>query len=123
MIEGLAHGDPGIYVTLVIALAVVSMMGLVVRSIIRGELIPKATVEREAAERNERIDTQAAERNARIDAQAAALESAAALIAEQSHTIREQADAISDFGEAQRLNVRVAQALHDQVTANAAGGE
>lgn len=110
MIEGLSHGDPGLYVLLVIVLALVSVMGLVVRSIIRGELVPRATVERLIVERD-----------ARIAAQASALEAATVLTAEQSHTISTQADSISDFGEAQRLNVRVAQALHAQVSVDAGG--
>lgn len=110
MIDGLAHGDPGLYVLLVIVLALVSVMGLVIRSIIRGDLLPLKSVEREIATR----DT-------RIEAQASALEAATILTTEQSHTIAAQADAIHDLGEAQRLNVRVAQALHDQVTADAGG--
>lgn len=111
MIEGLTRGDPGLYVLLVVALALIGLVARGVKALIEGKLMPQATVDRMVAELSERVA-----------AQAAALEAATTLTTEQAHTIATQADALSDFGEAQRLNVRVAQALHE-VTADAAGGE
>ncbi|RPA58617.1 hypothetical protein EF294_15790 [Gordonia oryzae] len=93
-----------LYVVGVLALLLISVLGLVIRAIVKGDLLPKGTVDRWLVELDQRIA-----------AQAKALDAASELTIEQGHTIRAQADSISDFGEAQRLQVRVAAALH-QVT-------
>lgn len=87
-----------------LALVLIGVLGMVMRSIVRGDLVPGKTVERNLSERDERIR-----------AQASALGAASDLIAEQSRTIGTQADSIADFGQAQILTKRVADALH-QVT-------
>lgn len=97
-----------LYVVGALALLLISVLGLVIRAIVRGDLLPRSTLESMTTERDQRIA-----------AQARALEAATVLTAEQAHTIAAQAGSISDFGEAQRLQVRVAAALQ-QVTE---GGE
>lgn len=93
-----------LYVVGALALLLISVLGLVIRAIVRGDLVPRRV-----------LDAMTVERDQRIAAQAHALDAATVLTVEQSRTISAQADSISDFGEAQRLQVRVAAALH-QVT-------
>lgn len=93
-----------LYVVGALALVLISILALVMRAIVRGDLVPRKT-----ADDNRARDAE------RITAQAAALDAATELTTEQSRTIVTQADAIADFGEAQRLTQRVAAALH-QVT-------
>ena len=99
-----------LYVVGGFAVVLIGILGAVMRAIVQGKIVPRST-----------LDAMIAERDARIAAQAAALEAATVLTTEQAHTIATQADSISDFGEAQRLNVRVANALHNTVAADAGG--
>lgn len=99
-----------LYVVGGLAVVLIGVLGAVMRAITRGDIVPRST-----------LNAMIAERDARIAAQAAALEAATVLTTEQEHTIATQAASISDFGEAQRLNVRVANALHNTVAADAGG--
>ncbi|OBA63671.1 hypothetical protein [Gordonia sp. 852002-10350_SCH5691597] len=99
-----------LYVVGGLAIVLIGILGAVMRAIVQGKILPKST-----------LDAMIAERDARIMAQASALDAATVLTTEQAHTIATQADSIADFGEAQRLQVRVANALHAQVAD--AGGE
>lgn len=99
-----------LYVVGGLAVVLIGILGAVMRAIVQGKIVPRSTLE-----------AMIAERDSRIAAQAAALEVATTLTTEQARTISTQADSISDFGEAQRLNVRVANALHSTVAADAGG--
>ncbi|MGC5249486.1 hypothetical protein ACPXB3_21480 [Gordonia sp. DT219] len=100
--NGLPHTDNiALYVVGVLAVVLIGVLGLVLRSIVKGDLVPRHTV-----------NSWMVERDHRIAAQARALDAATVLTTEQARTISAQADSIADFGEAQRLQVRVAAALH-----------
>lgn len=106
-----------LYVVGGFAVVLIGILSAVMRAITRGDLVPRSTMDSRIADR----DAEIARITARVDAQAAALEAATVLTAEQAHTIATQADSISDFSEAQRLHVRVANALHKTVAADAGG--
>ena len=100
-----------LYVVGALALVLISILALVMRAIIRGDLVPKRTV-----------DAMAAEKDARITEQAATIKTATTLTTEQGHTLSTQADALADFGESQSLNVRVMQALQGNLAQSEAMG-
>lgn len=104
MIEGLAHGDPALYVLLVIVLALVSVVGLMMRSIIKGDLVPKATVDLTTAQLRERVTVQTAALSTLTDANVT-------LVA----TNATQATSLSDLAEAAHLQVKIGEALHRQL--------
>lgn len=106
-----------LYVVGGFAVVLIGILSAVMRAITRGDLVPRSTMDSRLADR----DAEIARITAWVDAQAAALEAASILTAEQTRTIATQAGSISDFGEAQRLNVRVANALHNTVAADAGG--
>ena len=99
-----------LYVVGGLAVVLIGILGAVMRAIVQGKIVPRSTLE-----------AMIAERDSRIAAQSSALEAATVLTTEQAHTIATQADSLADFGEAQCLQVRVANALQAQVTD--AGGE
>lgn len=102
-----------LYVVGALALVLISILGLVIRAIIQGKLLPQSTVSSMLAERDQRITEQAE-----------TIKSAVTLTTEQSKTITLQADALSDLGEAQSLQVRVANAMHEKwLTTSGSGGD
>ena len=104
MIDGLAHGDPGLYVLLVILLALVSVMGMVMRAIVRGDLLPKDTVDRMTTELRDRVS-----------AQASALEALTSTNTTLVAANATQTDSIADLADAAHLQVRIGEALHRQL--------
>ena len=76
-----------------------------VRALIKGDLVPRSHVE-----------LMVAERDARITAQAEALKAAPKLAIEQQAAITTLTDSVRDFAEASQLQVRVARAMHDNLT-------
>ena len=88
-----------------ICLMLITLVGLGVRSLITGKLVPQATVDREKADLTQQVA-----------AQAETIKMAADYTAQLAETLRMQAGSIEDFSEATRLNVRVAEALRKNLT-------
>ncbi len=93
-----------------IALVLLGVLGLVLRSIVTGKLVPKESVDRFVADRD-----------AQITAKDVLIESMRILSVEQSKVIATQADSLKDFSDATKLQNRLADALHESVTNPAAG--
>jgi cell division protein FtsB len=104
MIGGLAHGDPGLYALLLIVVLLIGVVGLVIRAIVDGRLVPKATVDALVAERDNRITAQA-------EALVSLTDTNATLVA----TNAKLTDAVDDLAEASHMNLKVSQALHGQL--------
>lgn len=77
----------------------------IVIALIRGDLVP-----------GKQVDRMITERDARIEAQAEALKAAPQLALEQQAAITTLTESVRDFAEASQLQVRVAQAMHDNLT-------
>lgn len=96
--------DVALYVVGGLALVLISILGLVMRAIVKGDLVPKKTVEA--------IQTRDGER---IAAQADALASIPGALTELTGTQKSLSDSFGDLADAAQLQVRLADALHRQV--------
>lgn len=108
MIHALPTDDAALLVVGSLALLIISILGLCIRAILRGELLPRKTV-----------DAMVSERDARISAQAAALEALTATNTTLVQANATQADSISDLADAAHLQVRIGEALHKQLVQEA----
>lgn len=104
MIPAPPTDDMALYVVGALALLLITVLGLVMRAIIKGDLVPKKTVEEMAARDRDRIT-----------AQAGALDSIPAAMTELTAAQKSLADSFDDLADAAQLQVRVADALHRQV--------
>ncbi|AZG43437.1 hypothetical protein [Gordonia insulae] len=93
-----------LYVVGTLALVLIGVLAMVMRAIVRGDLVPKATVESNTAELRDRIAAQAS-------ALVALTNTNSTLVT----TNATQADSISDLADAAHLQVRIGEALHKQL--------
>lgn len=97
-----------LYVLAALSLVLIGVLGLVLRSIIRGDLVPRQSVERERARDTDRIGSQAA-----------ALAEIPPALTELASAQSSLADSFDDLADAAKLQVRIADALHRQVEGGA----
>lgn len=103
--------DVALYVVGALALLLIGVLGLVMRAIVRGDLLPRKTV-----------DEMRARDADRINAQADALASIPSAITELTTTQKSLSDSFGDLADAAQLQVRLADALHRQVEGATHGG-
>lgn len=101
--------DPGAVLGAVIVV-LLGVIGLVLRSIVKGDLVPRA-----------QMDQMLADKDRQIAAQGKTLEVAATVNTELSGAVKTLTESVEDFSQATKMQVHLAEALRSNLSGGSGG--